>query len=98
MIVPPRDQNGTPDLDSLNTWTIACDNCGTERSFNAVADWCIGLDTSLRVHCPQCTHRIARELITGTVGRGRLVVRLVGWFMSWRGRRADRCRSGDPEA
>lgn len=82
MIVPPRDAHGQPNLDSLNTWHVGCDraDCGTTAPLRDCADWCIGLDTSLRVYCPRCERRIARNLISSALHRtvrGRFALRML---------------------
>jgi hypothetical protein len=73
VIVPPRDANGMPDLNSLANWNIACDNdCGTEASLRDCSDWCISRDTGLRVYCPRCERRLKlfydRRLLREAVG------------------------------
>jgi hypothetical protein len=70
MIVPPRDENGMPDLASINTWNVGCDNpgCDAEAPMSNCSRWLIGRSTTYRVYCPRCEKRTARQMIRSALG------------------------------
>jgi hypothetical protein len=98
MIDYEQQPNGAPDNARLGEWHVTCNVCRRKRLASKAPGWLFPLPPCDANYCERCERRIARQLVTSTVGRSNPARWLVGWVRSWRGRRADRAYTDDPFA